>query len=388
MSLSSGHFTQSRSIEAGQRHTARILAMSAVFWMSSMGAGAHAGMYVRGSTVQGMNIQGSTVQGSSIQGSTVQGSTVQGSRVQGSRVQGTRADEPWLQGMGLAGVVRGTKDADAVPVSILGFRGDVIDAFLWNEASSWERVELEPRDLEGLEWLEQRCPDHTDARCAQIRYRIADARRDYSRNTMPRYADNSDIWLYKVEYTTAENPAAHEWKNVCTRDRDGLARGMFVNGRWQDDGSWRASGYTFSCTTGVIAKCARSWGYKPWKRLPGRDRPHHQEDIDLRPLHQACTRAARADYCGDGISHTRNGTLIDMFDIHGLNVREQDVHLAREAGFTERGAAWVARERWPTGNEDMGAEAMFETCRRPRQARESGAEPALIEVWSDPRNRQ
>jgi hypothetical protein len=102
-------------------------------------------------------------------------------------------------------------------------------------------------------------------------------------------------------------------------------------------------GYTFACTTGVVAKCARTWGYKPWKRL----QDGFGELIDIRPMHQACTRAARADYCGDGISHTRDGTMIDMFDAHGFNRRERHPAFVREAGFTPNGARWVARQRWP-----------------------------------------
>ena len=56
--------------------------------------------------------------------------------------------------------------------------------------------------------------------------------------------------------------------------------------------------FSVTCTSGVIGKCVRA-GYKPWKTA-----------ADGRPMwdyHQACTRLIRADYCGDGRTHTRDG---------------------------------------------------------------------------------
>jgi hypothetical protein len=70
---------------------------------------------------------------------------------------------------------------------------------------------------------------------------------------------------------------------------------------------------TIACTNGAIAKCIRL-GYKPWKDAP--DRP-------MRALHQACTRMIRADYCGDGRTHTKDGTNIDVFDSYGVQRRAE-----------------------------------------------------------------
>ncbi len=78
-------------------------------------------------------------------------------------------------------------------------------------------------------------------------------------------------------------------------------------GRWTDSGhlTMNTNSFTLGCTIGVLAKCYRL-GYRPW-------------DVDaagrsLRDYHQACTRAARADFCGDGTSYTVDGTLIDLYD--------------------------------------------------------------------------
>jgi hypothetical protein len=67
-----------------------------------------------------------------------------------------------------------------------------------------------------------------------------------------------------------------------------------------------------ACRGGAIAKCVE-WGYRPWATAVECDDERCFE-ISLTDHHQACTRMARADYCGDGTPHTENGTLIDIYD--------------------------------------------------------------------------
>ncbi len=43
----------------------------------------------------------------------------------------------------------------------------------------------------------------------------------------------------------------------------------------------------------------------------------------LQDYHQVCVRMVHADYCGDGTSHTHDGTLINFYD--RLGVRQQGV---------------------------------------------------------------
>ncbi len=113
---------------------------------------------------------------------------------------------------------------------------------------------------------------------------------------------------------------------------------------------WSASGvrapsageFTFACTTGVVEKCIR-WGYPYWK-------PDYQE------LHQACTRMARADYCGDGVSRTLLGTLVDLYDVRGVEGTPGFVSrtagtpvLSFEAGWRSKGTAvCLSKLRWST----------------------------------------
>ena len=91
---------------------------------------------------------------------------------------------------------------------------------------------------------------------------------------------------------------AAQWQSLC-----GGARAFVVDGLWQRDGRHDrlADTITFACPDGVAAKCIH-WGYQPEAGQHAWDR------------HQACTRMARADYCGDGSAHTFDGTEILLYD--------------------------------------------------------------------------
>lgn len=224
-----------------------------------------------------------------------------------------------------------------------------------------------------------------------VRFRVARAERDESRNSMTGVDGNDDVILHVVEFvvdavsgSAARSDAEPDsgadsgsesggWRNVCGPG----GRGILVPGTWTEGGGWSADGYTFSCTTGVIAKCVRSWGYKPWatRRAPGGER------VSWQRLHQACTRAARADYCGDGRSHTRDGTAIAIADVYGFNQQQGGSSFTLEAGFGADGAAWMHRERWPTGSGRQLA------CRPPPGASSAGVvgDDGLLSVRSRPR---
>jgi hypothetical protein len=258
-------------------------------------------------------------------------------------------------------------------IEITSFAGDTVHATVWSETGEGRAARLHPRELVGVTWTSQAC----DAgHCETIVYRIAGVSQDTSTNTMPQHGGNGDVWLYRVEYALASAPA--QWHTACDQGDPDAAMGIFVDGQWSEDGTWNPDGWTFSCLDGVVAKCVRSWGYKPWKTLRS---PVHG-DVGLQPLHQACTRAARADYCGDGASHTRDGTLVDMFDVYGFNVREDVPGFAEESTFDEHGALSVSVPRWPMATPTETG-WRFATCERPRQIPDRAASP-LIYVWSDP----
>jgi hypothetical protein len=119
---------------------------------------------------------------------------------------------------------------------------------------------------------------------------------------------------------------------------------MVLGGVWDEKGAHHdvAGKVTFACETGDLSKCV-GWGYKPWMSRDGRS---------LADGHQACTRMARADYCGDGQTHTKERTMIEYYDTMGLNprlttaVKGWDPKLASfEAAWAPDGASCLARTR-------------------------------------------
>jgi ADYC domain len=157
----------------------------------------------------------------------------------------------------------------------------------------------------------------------------------------PSPEDPGMVW-YRIE---AWNAVAQEWENPCVA----LAhvpdpRALAVSGVWDASGTHHEvpGKLTFACENGAITKCIR-WGYKPWASPDGRS---------LADLHQACTRMARADYCGNGRSHTHEDTAIDMYDRFGVLTRttesSADWDTARasfEAAWAPDGATCLARTR-------------------------------------------
>lgn len=142
-----------------------------------------------------------------------------------------------------------------------------------------------------------------------------------------------DVWRHAFETDDGHGG----WTHACPPNPEGETWGFPVAlpvGHPGRDGE-----ITVSCISGVVAKCVH-WGYPPWTRGPGGE--------DLTPFHAACVRMARADYCGDGHPHTRQGTSIDNYDDLGIQRRgaADDATYVFEAGWTGDGAVCVAHPRW------------------------------------------
>ena len=145
------------------------------------------------------------------------------------------------------------------------------------------------------------------------------------------------VYLYTVRYQDSTNSP---WHHLCNPDTDNVAKAMLLSGEWDETGAHIDNDrVTVACTGGVLAKCVR-WGYKPWKTVQG---------LSLRDYHQACTRMARADYCGNGLSHTKDGTLIDIYDRLGIQQPEpqDNQEMIFEAAWGVDGAVLLARTRYP-----------------------------------------
>jgi hypothetical protein len=146
----------------------------------------------------------------------------------------------------------------------------------------------------------------------------------------PSPEDSSMVW-YRIE---AWNAVAQEWENPCVAlDRVPDPRALAVNGIWDASGARRdvPGKVTFACENGAITKCIQ-WGYKPWASHEGQS---------LTDFHQACTRMARADYCGNGRSHTHEDTVIDMYDRLGRIERATEVSADWDPARGSFEAAWA-----------------------------------------------
>lgn len=142
-----------------------------------------------------------------------------------------------------------------------------------------------------------------------------------------------------VLYSLSEQlPATGQWVSVCEPDPEGRRLGFPLAGRFTADGRHVAQpgAILITCTGGAEGKCVRL-GYKPWGAGP--------DGASLAAYYQACVRLVRADYGGDGVGHTRNGTPIDVFDRIGIQGDEIAPGMTLEAAFGADGAVCVAHTR-------------------------------------------
>jgi ADYC domain-containing protein len=143
---------------------------------------------------------------------------------------------------------------------------------------------------------------------------------------------------------------------LCSPAPDGTRLGFPLAGRTAKDERFveAAPGvFELICTAGGQGKCVR-FGYHPWETAPD-GRP-------MRDYYNACVRMLRADYCGDGHGWTRDGTLVDLWDDHGIQVRDADAAaLSFEAGWASDGTVCVAHSRVP---ENISVDKLKAYCPR------------------------
>jgi hypothetical protein len=158
-------------------------------------------------------------------------------------------------------------------------------------------------------------------------------------------------------YTLTQNvDHSGSWLPACPVDTNGRHVAIPLAATWDEHGDRieSTSLFTFGCTTGVIAKCYR-WGYRPWVTGYG----------DMTTMHWTCTRLARADYCGDGVSHTQDGTVINVWDNlpapgpiqqHGGGALQlPPLGMIFEAGWSTHGAVCLSRARWLLSGDVLAA---------------------------------
>ena len=256
----------------------------------------------------GINMQGINMQGINMQGMAMQGFSVDGASLAGAPLGNVRIE-----------------------------RGE-----LWAEQGG---APLRGAALVGAHLFAQVRNLHVSPpTSARVEYRITAITPEVAQYDPTR---SGNTYLYALEQWVAETGL---WQAACAADADGKSLAIPVAAIFDERGDRKLapSLFTFGCTSGVIAKCYR-WGYRPWLTGEG----------DLASIHWACTRLARADYCGDGRAHTFDATEINVWDLlpapgpiqlHG-DKSPQGMHF--EAGWSTSGAVCLSHERWKgTGPHD------------------------------------
>jgi hypothetical protein len=155
--------------------------------------------------------------------------------------------------------------------------------------------------------------------------------------------DNADVMAYAVSMSTDAG-----WVPLCGYESDGsVRRALTVAGSWNlQTGAWSDSTdlFGFACRNASIAKCVEL-GYK--SSLGYGDHQH------------ACVRMLRADYCGDGTSHTVNGTPINLYDNAGVQADTESWSV--DAEWTPDGARCLNHHRGG-GQPSCYAEKYSATC--------------------------
>jgi hypothetical protein len=150
-------------------------------------------------------------------------------------------------------------------------------------------------------------------------------------------------------YTVFYRDKQQTWQNLCQATEKYEAKAIALQGSWDSTGAYQQGKnlVSFSCLNGAMAKCVR-FGYKPWRAVDGQSLEDH---------HQACVRMVRADYCGNGIAHTKDGTPINVYDRLKIQTPDALPGMQFEAAWGVDGAHFINHLRWP---EDL--EYVQRTC--------------------------
>ncbi len=144
----------------------------------------------------------------------------------------------------------------------------------------------------------------------------------------------SDVYFYNVENEVEPNVYEANCLDGANNPTDAIA----LRKAWDPTTATRvevADGLTWACRGAALAK-AVEWGYRPWVSSAMED------------AHEAAVRMIRADYCGDGVTHTTNGNPIDVSDKWAIQT--PDTTWQVEAKWGPNGAVCLNTPRklqWP-----------------------------------------
>ncbi|WP_437713955.1 ADYC domain-containing protein [Sorangium sp. So ce448] len=125
-------------------------------------------------------------------------------------------------------------------------------------------------------------------------------------------------------------------RNPADRTHGHLA--IPLPGVWNERGNLAedSDAFTFACVTSTVAKCY-DWGYA-------------RAGLGGMKLYEACTRMARADYCGTGVSWTQDGMTVGFWENVTRSTSNMDLPEAPgfsfEAAWSSAGALCMHHPRW------------------------------------------
>jgi len=175
---------------------------------------------------------------------------------------------------------------------------------------------------------------------------------------------NGDVYFHKV---SVRDPNTNVWSSLCRDSLGNPAEAIALRNHWDPVTGARindANAVTLACRGAVLAKCVE-WGYRPWATVND-CKSGSCTQVSLADHHQACTRMARADYCGDGTPHTFNNTPIDIYDRLSTPIQAQATkdyeNWALEAEWGPNGATCVGDELRLKMFDDLGINYDYPSC--------------------------
>ena len=306
---------------------ALVLGLPAGAWAGFSAQGFSAqGFSAQGFSAQGFSAQGFSAQGFSAQGFSAQGFSAQGFSAQGFSAQGFSAQGFSAQGVAMMGTDLVSSDLKGVDIGSVDIRGTTSDSGVvpieltqsaMMSTGSGTYISVGGGSAVG-HFATAHLVDAFGNPAEDLDLYIAGEMRDPLANEQhrPENQPNDDIQLYEVFFYL---PSSGQWASLCPfHDLTGATTAMAI-----PEDPANPNKFIFACTaTGVAAKCARIWGYRPWHHADTTwvfdDDPMVndwvEKQFDMKPFYDMCKTAARAGYCQDRQSFTRNGTLVDLFD--------------------------------------------------------------------------
>ena len=153
-------------------------------------------------------------------------------------------------------------------------------------------------------------------------------------NNVTQSATQPTVYFYDVLHEVS----ADVFETVCLDGGGNPTTAIPVPKAYDPDTTTRlpdVGALTWACRGAAIAK-GIEWGYVPWT------------SAEMEDAHEAAIRMIRADYCGDGATHTTNGNPIDVSDKWGIQT--PDTTWQVEAKWGPDGAVCLNTPRklqWP-----------------------------------------